>query len=379
MLLIGRLGDPNAEVRAAVAEMLGQLEDRRARKPLRQLRRDPDEKVRKAVEEALLKIPDEKIRSVIEEVVRKLHFAKKFISFFKRAAQRPDGTNIHTLQPAKKSVPPLTPDPNLKTIDTLRQSLTVSDEIVRGKAVIELAKHQREDWAVLKETPAQDAFWHNVRHSLPSFTSSEDAAKRWARMAELALALTYPQANQDMHLGKLAVQGKSVEVRAQALIALGQNRGVESLGTLREAVGDADKTVRRAAIEALGHLGDEQAVKTIHAALSDPSPSVRLAATNALAAIGTDEAIEMLGEALTHNDNSMRVDAAMALARVEQEKATDILLAAIETETNHDVLHTITLSLGQLHHPKAVPGLEKLAGHENEHVREGAKKALDEY
>lgn len=379
LLLIRRLSDPNAEVRAAVAEMLGKFEDRRARKPLRQLRHDPDEKVRKAVKEALLKIPDEKFRGLAEEVVRKLHFAKKFVSFFKRTAQRPDDTNIHAVQPAKKSVPPLTPDPNLKTIDTLRQSLTVSDEVVRGNAVIELAKHQREDWAVLKETPAQDAFWHNVRHSLPSFTSSEDAAKRWARMADLALALTYPKADQNKRLQQLAAQGESVEVRAQALIAFGQNRGTGSLETLRKAAEDADKTVRRAAIEALGHLGDGQVVKTIHAALSDPSPSVRLAATNALAAVGTDEAVEMLREALTHNDNSMRVDAAMALARVEQEKATDILLAAIETETNHDVLHTITLSLGQLHHPKAVPGLEKLAGHENEHVREGAKKALDEY
>lgn len=338
-LLMDRLGDPNAEVRVGAAGMLGGLKDKSALKLLRRLRNDPDEKVRK----------------VSEEAIRKLQSANK------------------------NPVSPGGSDPRLKQMDTLRHSLTVSDEVVRGNAVIELAKHQREDWAVLKETPAQDAFWHNVRHSLPSFTSSEDAARRWARMAELALALTYPRADQNKRLQLLAVQGESVEVRAQALIAFGQNRGTGSLRTLRKAAGDADKTVRRAAIEALGHVGDKRAIKTIRAALSDPSPSVRLAATNALSAIGTDEAIEMLGEALTHNDSSMRVDAAMALARVEQEKATDILLAAIETETNPDVLHTITLSLGQLHHPKAVPGLEKLAGHENEHVREGAKKALDEY
>jgi CheY-like chemotaxis protein/HEAT repeat protein len=256
------------------------------------------------------------------------------------------------------------------------QALGNANADVRGTAVVNLSKLRRET-DILKGTPAQDAFWRNVFHSLGSLVTHEAVVERWAVMADLALILTKPETEQNIELLSIISASKSVEIRRAALDALGLNKHLPALNILENNVNDLDDSIRRTAIQALGNLGDESSIEIIQKGLPDSEASVRFAAINSLAQIGTDKAIDILEDMLKNVDRQTRQYIVRAFLNIEPVRAIEILLPLADTEKNNDVLYLLATTLGELGDPKAKAVLEKLAKHESEHVQEGAKKALE--
>ncbi len=289
----------------------------------------------------------------------------------------PGGQAAPATAPATESAAESAPDE--WSVPQLIAALEAPTAERRGEAVVELSKRRREDDTLLRETPAQDAFWRNVFHIQKSLPA-EDAVQRWGRMSEVALALTHATRDQNAALRALAAGRETPQVRRAAISALGHNRDEQALAIIIEATGDADGTIRRAAVEALGHVADEGGLDAVRAAMADSSIAVRLAAINALAAIGTEAAVEALQAALASDDREIRIDAAKTFARPESrvaaETATRVLLGVITDEKDGDVLYTIATSLADLGRPEAIPALQRLQAHDSAHVREGATRAL---
>lgn len=287
---------------------------------------------------------------------------------------------------SKPAAPPAIPDSPLQASQEntdpaalFHTTLEHQEDILKGQAIIQLAKQQRETpHPELNNTPAQKAFWHNVRHSLGSYSSPEEAAKRWTVMADLALALIYPETEQNRRLCQLVEEHPNFEIRARAIDALGQNRALESLSIICQATQHANRDIRRAAVEALGQLGSNKGISFIEKTLADPELGVRLAAVHALATLGTEKATQMLRETLIHHaDSTMRMDAAQAFAKMDNVISVDILLEALKIENDADVIYSITMTLGQLDDPRVIPALQQLLNHKSEHVKEAARKTLD--
>ncbi len=74
------------------------------------------------------------------------------------------------------------------------------------------------------------------------------------------------------------------EVRRQAVLALQELGGPESVDALLKGLGDPDPDLRAAVVEALGHIGGDEAIMAIgQTIVGDPDPIARRAAVNALA------------------------------------------------------------------------------------------------
>jgi CubicO group peptidase (beta-lactamase class C family) len=104
---------------------------------------------------------------------------------------------------------------------------------------------------------------------------------------------------------------------ADALSAM----GALSVPALSTALGDSRESVRQGAAIALGKLGREAlpAVPALAGALSDPKENVRWCAVNALGAVGAgaSAAVPVLREALHDSDEDVRRGAALALERID--------------------------------------------------------------
>ena len=80
----------------------------------------------------------------------------------------------------------------------------------------------------------------------------------------------------------------------QTIVAWGEERCVEAVPDLIEALQDSNGNVRRLAASALGKIGDPRAAKPLLELLTDEKPQVRQYAIQALGRIGAPEAIRAL-------------------------------------------------------------------------------------
>jgi len=261
--------------------------------------------------------------------------------------------------------------------------LTHPDLAARGTAVIALSVLRRQS-PILRETPAQDAFWRNVYHNLASM--AETAPAHWGELSELAHALTLPAAEQNIRLRELAASSDNMDIRASAARALGQNRDAESASVLQACVTETDNSkLVAAALEALGLIGGatagDDALPVILGMLASPTTGVRFAAVNSLAFIGSDAAAKQLRALLDSPNSATRIDAIRALARPESRIAAEIavrmLLVVAVRDRDANVLHTVAQTLGQLDTPQSDNMLRMLLIHDSDHVKNGARKGIE--
>jgi hypothetical protein len=112
--------------------------------------------------------------------------------------------------------------------------------------------------------------------------------RRLAVPVVLLLLAAGARADPQLDLAREALRSdRSLKVRAQAAIVLGQRGGPEAVEALREALqGDREPAVRLAAVGALGRIGGPDARQALEAASrSDGDPRVREAAGRAFAAL----------------------------------------------------------------------------------------------
>jgi HEAT repeat protein len=133
-----------------------------------------------------------------------------------------------------------------------------------------------------------------------------------------------------LHKGKSAGSWKAslndanVEVRREAVTAMGALRVRETVPELITALKDDDEEIRARAAEALWCFGRDsrEAVPALTAALKDPSAKVRLNAAGALGEIGPDarNALPALQAARRDRDEDVRDTVEKALRRIQRKK-----------------------------------------------------------
>ncbi|UCH79307.1 MAG: HEAT repeat domain-containing protein [Candidatus Coatesbacteria bacterium] len=148
---------------------------------------------------------------------------------------------------------------------------------------------------------------------------------------------------------------------------------------LVDALDDSDPKVQLLAAEALGKIGDPRAVDPLLAKLPYAETGVKRFILGALGKIGDNRALEALVAALRDEPVAeVRASAAYGLGELGEAGATEPLLAALDDE-NEWVRLEACGALRKLKATAAVAKLRRLAeSDENEQVRRGAKKALEE-
>lgn len=175
----------------------------------------------------------------------------------------------------------------------------------------------------------------------------------------------------------LRLDDPEIRVRAAAAFALGNHRDKAVTPSLVKALRDVDLNVRFAAAVGLGRVRDPASVPPLVEALRDEDDDVRGHAALALGDIGDRQATPRLLERLREDlKPHVRGKAAMALGSLRDPASLDPLLAHIGEEKDAKALAAAVWALGALGDAKAIPALEKLAGHADPEVREYVAEAL---
>jgi HEAT repeat protein len=126
------------------------------------------------------------------------------------------------------------------------------------------------------------------------------------------------------------------------------DRTATALAALRRALDDPVVEVRREAVLALGYLGDVDSASALAAALASDSEPVRRAAALALGRLSTDEARVALMGAL-RSDSSVWREAAVALSRHHGPEVVDDLTDLVANlEADQHTRRGAALALGAL-------------------------------
>lgn len=262
------LADPSAEVRVAVADVLGRSEDPRSVEAVaRLLRTDASPQVRSAA-------------------VRSMANAGAGVDDLARGLNDVDaGVRATTVEH-------LPGDPPDRVGSILAEALVDGDEAVRDAAMRRLAgasSSERElAWSALERCRVEER---------PALL---EALIRNERELIVDVALE--------HLSS-ADEGE----RVLALETVGRGGTQACVQAAIRALGDDEPAVRRAAAGALGRLGDRTAVAALGDALGDGDPDVRSAAVRALGMIDDEEVLSHLVAAMNDGEQSVRETASQVL------------------------------------------------------------------
>ena len=188
-------------------------------------------------------------------------------------------------------------------------------------------------------------------------------------------------------------RASNVDVRQQAILAIGQLDLTDSLALVVEALDDEDETVQHAAVKALASLAQHAAdvVRPVairlaesasphdrmasahlllqvgcddrlHFLIKDEEANVRLAAVYALSRDCSDQARHAISLAIMDEKPEVRIAAANALGACGGEKAVDSLLVLL-SDPDQRVQRAALRNLGLLGDPKAGPVVEQLIPH----------------
>lgn len=175
-------------------------------------------------------------------------------------------------------------------------------------------------------------------------------------------------------------ENEDVEVRRDAVLALGRFRQAEAVGILRERlVHDKMPPVRYDAARSLGEIGDPSAVGDIIRVMDGGVDwRIKGACAGALGKIGDPGAVTKLGELLMENSGApyslwARSQAAWALSSIG-EGSLGVLLAALRDDENF-IRRESTWALIRIGRP-AIPALVRALRDNDPRVRERAALAL---
>ena len=123
---------------------------------------------------------------------------------------------------------------------------------------------------------------------------------------------------------------ENAEIRANAIVFLGEQRYAPSVPQLTELVRESDPGTRYLAAKALGEIGDEAeaAVPTLLSALRDNDMFLRAGIAGALIKIGYP-AVPGLTKALFDPNRAVRRAACKALGKIGSERAVPALIYSL--------------------------------------------------
>jgi len=340
------LHDPEAAVRLAAAETLGEMRSPAALTPLLLALQDTDAEVRAAAARALGWLQEP---AAVPHLLRALREAHEGM---RRAAA--DGLAALGA-PAVPALIPLLEDRDPAMRRAIAAVLARLRD-VRAVPALVAALQDRDEGVRAAAAAALAAVGPPAVEALLAQAQAGDALQR--RLA--AEILGEVDDGQGRRWLEAALADRDAGVREQAAAALGKQREVAAIPALLQALKDPEERVRARATGALAGIGlpavgpligalrdpaarrpaiqglvevGEEAVDSLVAALADPSPEVRGGVADALGEIGAEAAIPALVAALQAPEASVQWRAAWALEMFGEDvpaarAAVDAFLAA---------------------------------------------------
>ena len=326
-------GDERAAVRKSAAFALGDVGGQLVVDPLIEaLRNDKQGIVRQEAAVALGKIKGDKVVDPLLTTLKKDKFegARKqaAIALRELPAEFADDGLVDVL---KKGWGTFEEKQEVLSVQTeVITSLTKLGKAVTAESIIDALKSVEDDWTRWKLVFALGRLEENDNSPVDAMTAELD----------------HP----------------NYVVRKEAVLGLGLSKDRKSLEVLTGILEDKNeyKSIRASAATALGTLLDERAASSLLAALDDKHIEVRTQAVAALGAIrearAVDKLIEMFYAPL--EDKTVKAACVTALALIGGEKAETVLLDILATDTEKGAIFTNAVTgLGELKSTKAVPAL----------------------
>jgi len=237
--LIAALSDPDANVRIAAANSLGQLEDPRAIPALITASRDANVQVRSAAFQALSDFEDPRI---YEPMVAALKDPDADVR--QRAAQ-----TLGSLE-NKAAVTPLVGALGDSSADVRQSAAQSLGELQDPAAASALAGALKDPKADVRQAAAQSLGELDLKTAPPALIA--------------------------------ALKDSDADVRQAAAQSLGEIQDPSAVPALQGSLGDANADVREGAVRALSEISDSTAINALIVALKSSDPGVRRQAAQAL-------------------------------------------------------------------------------------------------
>jgi HEAT repeat protein len=356
-VLMRRLADPHADVRAVAAATLGQLHAVDAVPALARLAHDDSEWVRQSLAEAL---------GLIGAAAAHTRRPRRFLRRALRTSGRWLWYQLHRKKPAR---PTPAPDPIVLAVTTLRAALADPVAAVRIQAARSLG--------LLGSAAATAARELIARLHDDEEVVRGEAAEALGKIGAL-LEDTVPALVELLH-----DPNASLQVSAARALGLLKEKGAPAVAALIPLLQEQDETIRTAAAEAIGQIGtlDDENLADLTGGLASRDNLVRAQTAEVLGAIGpaAAEAAPVLADALSDPNDHVRAKAAAALGALGEDAGAAVpqLVRALRDQDNW-VSALAAEALGEIGEPAAaaVPALVRSLGHMNPQVRANAARAL---
>lgn len=201
--------------------------------------------------------------------------------------------------------------------------------------------------------------------------ASQSDATRWCALRVLAIL---PGASIDQTLIR-ALQDRFVEVRYEAVRALGDRRVVAAVDAIGASLADAHEPLCVAAADALGAIGGERALSLLLTRVRSAGRAQRDAICRGIAKVGFDALGPVLDVLLGTNDTNARVAAAWTLGKTADPDAVPLLSALLE-DGAAEVRSSAAGALGKIHVPDSARALGRAVRDPSPFVRAAVVNAI---
>lgn len=400
--------DNDRDVRKFIADILGDIGDRRAAKALIKGLSDVDENVSLAAVEALGKLKD---KTALEPLVNILKRNDKLLSYtvIKALEGIGDASIVDVLIPLinksgieKAVIDALGSTGDIRSLEPLLA--TFKDVRLRKSAFCAVTSlYEKNSEKKLKDkvvsktkailtkeitTYLIDALsdpnpkirisaimllgWSGDIHAvrpLFKFLDSEDSGRVIRAVIDIG------KDAEDIVIEKIT-EGNEI-VREGAAHILGEIGDKKSVNALILFLGDENGHVRQTSATALGKIGDAAAAKSLIDLLSDEYPNVQEAAIEALGRINDRTLIPHFLKMLANEDENIRGNVAKILGRLKAKETISNLLFMLKDESPYVRQRTVD-ALGSINDPATEGGLMIALTDEDKMVRLAAVSALIE-
>ncbi len=166
------------------------------------------------------------------------------------------------------------------------------------------------------------------------------------------------------------------QVRADAVVRLGQARAGDAVDSLVTLLDDPDEIVRVSAIRALAQIGNPKVVPNLTKYGDDPLHSVRLQVCQALGTLGSPDGIDALEKMLYDPDDGIRLTAARNLGFIDHPRALEVLIKISLYDENEIIRQHVVKVIGNRKAVEAIPVIESALTTESDMVRSNAAHVL---
>ncbi|MBI5042739.1 MAG: HEAT repeat domain-containing protein [Nitrospirae bacterium] len=405
--LIDAFKDNDRDVRKFIADILGDINDKRAANALVKGLSDPDENVCLASVEALGKLRDE---SAIEPLLKMLKTGEDNLLLYTviKALEKIGNPRIvdvlitmvnkHGIE--KAVVDALGAIGDIKALNVLisafkdkrlRNSALVSliglyeknnDEGLKNKVILKV-KEALDEEIITYLIEALESINPKVRSSairMFGWSMNLRAVKPLLKLLDsdykneiINAIINIGRDAEDMVIEEIT-KGNEVVREAIARI-LGEIGNKKSVNHLILLLGDENGHVRQTSAIALGKIGDAVASKALIDLLNDEYPNVQEAAVDALSRIKDKSLISHFIKMLSNENENIRGNGARILGKINAKEAVGNLLFMLKDESPY-VRQCAVNALGSIHDPAVEGGLMIALTDEEKQVRYAAVSAL---